>query len=733
MYTTGTIDLTLNSAAVAGTGTNWLTDAKAQAGDLIVYDKHVLPLAAVDGEGSAALVVAWDEADVVGGSYVLIPAALLPASLAQRISEKIALQVQAYQELNDWMTGEADGGPGGDGKYPLTDLEGTEHLIECPAKMQADMDGGAVNPAWYGAKFDGATDDTAAIQQALDQGGLVELPAGKTALVGKLVPRSNVILQGNGATLLRDTAAIPGTVDAYAAAGSGQYMWETSADVENFHVRDLLFDDKHSASATLHRTSFGIFHKMTRSSFINCGWLDSHRGLMGRNPQEGVVQFDRVRAEKCWSISTVLSAGQSVDSFTHTLELFDLTNAQNCAVEQCFTVGGNGLVLFNADGSWGSNNKRNRATGNIVITPNLTGIYVYGDHSIVQGNQVVDAGKDGIKVNSHESTPSDVATITGNMVEGAGRVAADGGKLIECYAQNAWIDGNTLLLAAPSARAASIQEGVRFYGDNTRFGKNLIRFEGSVEDAMVGIYSAKLFGTTWPSSVTVEGCSIHGVKDGIKLNSAQSDVLVSGCDISAENNGLFSYNLDGDLAVPLRYRVVGNSFIGLGAAAKLCHLRHIDRVALVGNQFSGERLRDVAEGSACAAILGAANVTDGFASAVTVGADGPLFGSAPSLGTWLLGERYTDAAGARHRCTVAGTCGTLNGGATTGSIDAGSDQLTLSSAAGLYVGQFVTVAGVTGVFRVKALDGLVATLDGAADATVAAAAVAFSAPAFVAE
>lgn len=77
--------------------------------------------------------------------------------------------------------------------------------------------------------------------------------------------------------------------------------------------------------------------------------------------------------------------------------------------------------------------------------------------------------------------------------------------------------------------------------------------------------------------------------------------------------------------------------------------------------------------------------------------------------------------------TVAGTAGTLNSGNTTGSITNGTAALTVNSTTELYIGCHVTIAGVTGTFKILDINSLIATLDGNADATVAGAAVAYSA------
>jgi hypothetical protein len=63
------------------------------------------------------------------------------------------------------------------------------------------------------------------------------------------------------------------------------------------------------------------------------------------------------------------------------------------------------------------------------------------------------------------------------------------------------------------------------------------------------------------------------------------------------------------------------------------------------------------------------------------------------------------------RCTVAGTMGTLNGGATTGTITTATTALALSSQTSVLVGQYLTIAGVSGVKKVTALTASAAVIE----------------------
>lgn len=112
---------------------------------------------------------------------------------------------------------------------------------------------------------------------------------------------------------------------------------------------------------------------------------------------------------------------------------------------------------------------------------------------------------------------------------------------------------------------------------------------------------------------------------------------------------------------------------------------------------------------------------------------GLLATAAPSIGTWpamsLLFDPAPIAGGMIGRtCVQAGTAGTLVG--VTGSVSSASAALTVNSATDLRVGQYITIAGVTGIKRITAISGTTVTIDSASDATVSDAAIAYSAPVF---
>jgi hypothetical protein len=81
------------------------------------------------------------------------------------------------------------------------------------------------------------------------------------------------------------------------------------------------------------------------------------------------------------------------------------------------------------------------------------------------------------------------------------------------------------------------------------------------------------------------------------------------------------------------------------------------------------------------------------------------------------------------KCTVTGT---FTAAATTGDITTGTTSLVVASATGFEVGDYITIAGVTGTKQIRVIVGTTFTIDSNADATVAAAAVVTPVPVFTA-
>jgi hypothetical protein len=66
------------------------------------------------------------------------------ASTAIRFSAFVDTQTARDAQLRDWAAGTVDGGPAGDGYYPLTDSLGVTMLIPCVAKLSSLVSGPSV-------------------------------------------------------------------------------------------------------------------------------------------------------------------------------------------------------------------------------------------------------------------------------------------------------------------------------------------------------------------------------------------------------------------------------------------------------------------------------------------------------------------------------------------------------------------------------------------------------------
>lgn len=104
-------------------------------------------------------------------------------------------------------------------------------------------------------------------------------------------------------------------------------------------------------------------------------------------------------------------------------------------------------------------------------------------------------------------------------------------------------------------------------------------------------------------------------------------------------------------------------------------------------------------------------------------------GGSVIAGSIIYGSEPSSSAPTIKTAIYGGTNGTLSG--VTGSISSGSNSLSVNTSVGLYVGAFISIAGVTtpfGGFKVLSLWNNVVTLNANADATVSSAAVSYSAP-----
>jgi hypothetical protein len=170
--------------------------------------------------------------------------------------------------------------------------------------------------------------------------------------------------------------------------------------------------------------------------------------------------------------------------------------------------------------------------------------------------------------------------------------------------------------------------------------------------------------------------------------------------------------------------------------------RYVDAESVALRILAGEmRLYHAASGGSGFFNQNYSSFSEFFRAGYSV-AQGRYFGNAtntitwgtavPGSGTWTQGDvRWkSDVAAGGSPGWMCTTSGTFSSASTTGDITTGTTALTVASSSGFAVGDYITIAGVTGIKRITAIAGTAVTIDSNADATVTGAAVATPDPVF---
>ncbi len=150
--------------------------------------------------------------------------------LAQKISDLIAYWSNFGKEYSNWLGGTVDGGPGSDGRYPLTDYTGTERLVKSPAKLEDDVSGqvssasASATAAAASAAAALVSENAAAADAALADADRIAAQAAETAASGHASDALNSSVTATAQSNLALTRA-----DAAAASAAAALVSETNA------------------------------------------------------------------------------------------------------------------------------------------------------------------------------------------------------------------------------------------------------------------------------------------------------------------------------------------------------------------------------------------------------------------------------------------------------------------------------------------------------------------------
>lgn len=703
------------------------------------------------------------------GTYSLGANLTVPANVHLKLQRGAVLLVATGKTLTV-------NGPLEAGLYQIFSCTGTGKVDFSSNKVIKE-----VSPYWWGATFDGTTVDTAALQAAFNAGAVVGFPRDKTCKTGQLTIASNLHIEGNGSTIERDAVSAPGDTT---WCGSAEYLLKATTATSSLTIRNLKFNEHHSADATHYRSSIGFYEDITDILIEGCEFTDSQMGvalISYRSYAEAELPATRVTIRNCKMVGpSYLADGGTINYLIHGNKLFSLGAAATyCLIEGNYVenIGGLGVLNMRVDGSGVPYQGRtlnaycqiiNNACKNTIDST----IYTSGHGHIISGNKVIRPGGVGIVVNSYNDPVtgerySHDCVISNNYVEGAGRTSPEHGANISCWADNSTISNNTIVLENPIGKASSFAEAFNINASNVTISGNAVK----CKDGLVA--NTHFIGLNYNTNkINVVGNTVQDVayimsnlgEDGHKHVSLQGNIFrnftggISSGGTCATPNAYWTISnnhfdkftgtaincfiSDGYTygPIPIYWTIANNTFEGNGSSAIGIAVFGAGRFNVSNNIFSGNRDCDVKfqEGWNCGPVFGSGNISDGLnlAGFDYRIIDHPLtLYSAPTVGTWWLGERAykispSSAGPIGWVCTASGTLGTLHGGTTTGSIGTGTATLTVNNAVGIYPGCFITIAGVTGVKKVTAVVGTTVTIDVNSDATVSGAAVSYSAPTF---
>ena len=165
-------------------------------------------------------------------------------SLAQKIDDLVTFYDTREKEFRDWLSGVVGGGPGADGKFPLTDFLGVLRLTKSPAQLEDDVNG-TVNSA-VTHKDDAATSAAAALVSETNAGNDETAADGHriNALNSQSAAASSASAAANDAvtaTASKDAAKVSEDNAAASAdaAASGDLSAATSVKFRSYTVATL--------------------------------------------------------------------------------------------------------------------------------------------------------------------------------------------------------------------------------------------------------------------------------------------------------------------------------------------------------------------------------------------------------------------------------------------------------------------------------------------------------------
>jgi parallel beta-helix repeat protein len=253
---------------------------------------------------------------------------------------------------------------------------------------------GVINVKWFGAKGDGVTDDTTAIQNAINSATANQAVYFPTSS-GSYIVTSQLTIPVNYLTIFGFGAVIQGT-------GPTQYRFISATTITGLTIFGLTFNGSYSGGATAETLGAIELTTCTGTTIRDCVFLLS--------PECGIVVNAGYRTnisgnvfDSCYiGIRTNISGGVQADGVR--------------AVNNSFSNLGFGLYLTNASNC--------TVSGNTISLPGTAfgrGIYIAAASTKISivGNAISGVGRFGIEVDGDGGAVNDV-TISGNSIKSDG-------------------------------------------------------------------------------------------------------------------------------------------------------------------------------------------------------------------------------------------------------------------------------------------------------------------------
>jgi len=352
-----------------------------------------------------------------------------------------------------------------------------------------------VDVRYYGAKGDGITDDTTAIQNAINSNKIIYFPPGTYKITSPLSLNSNNYLYGN-----KKYSKI--------IVESDIHIISTSLK-NNITIENLWFYGNGGAG------------NASNLYFTDCNDLTIKNCIIENAPNRGINISTSNRVEIINNL--LISNGKNKTSDGETIYLGLCTNSLIMG-NKIYDTGTHGINFFRSD--------QTNCSHNIIDTCGHTGItgsgYTGGsaEFCIVEGNTIKNVSRSGIIIENG----ANYCSISNNTIDGAcdyGIIVSDGADgpgPIQCV-----IIGNTIYnINTPVTGDGT---GIRVYGTNTTPSNNAIIVGNTIENTEG--YGVQIKYSNY-SSIT--GNSIKSSLNGIRLD----DCI--GCSV----NGNIVYYSDSD-------------------------------------------------------------------------------------------------------------------------------------------------------------------------------------------